>query len=107
MRVAPDAKTWAAVELWWAAPTHVGQDRLACFDRRRTVFAVMLPGARPGARAERLSLLPGLPEEFVVVHVHAVGPFHHQAGIPQQQQDLSILILPDTVICLDIFFPTT
>ena len=32
----------------------VGQDRLACFDRRRTVFAVMLSGAR----AERLSLLP-------------------------------------------------
>ena len=28
MRVAPDVKTWAAVELWrwWAAPTHVGED---------------------------------------------------------------------------------
>ena len=62
MRVAPDAKVWAAVELWqwWAAPTHVGQDRLACFDRRRTVFAVMLSGAR----AERLALVPRLPEEL-------------------------------------------
>ena len=62
MRVAPDAKTWAAVELWqwWAAPTHVGQDRRACLDRRRTVFAVMLSGAR----TERLALLPRLPEEL-------------------------------------------
>ena len=62
MRVAPDAKTWAAVELWqwWAAPTHVGQDRLACLDRRRTVFAMMLSGAR----TERLDLLPRLPEEL-------------------------------------------
>ena len=62
MRVAPDAKTWAAVELWqwWAAPTHVGQDRRACLDRRRTVFAVMLSGAR----AERLALLLRLPEEL-------------------------------------------
>lgn len=62
MRVAPDAKTWAAVELWqwWAAPTHVGRDRRACFDRRRTTFAVMLSGAR----AERSVLLPRLPEEL-------------------------------------------
>ena len=62
MRVAPDAKTWAAVELWqwWAAPTHVGQDRRACIDRRRTVFAVVLSGAR----AERLALVPRLPEEL-------------------------------------------
>ena len=62
MRVAPDAKTWAAVELWqwWAAPTHVGEDRLECLDRRRTVFAVMLSGAR----AEGLALLPRLPEEL-------------------------------------------
>ena len=54
MRVAPDAKTWAAVELWrwWAAPTHVGEDRLACFDQRRTVFAVMLSGARAEQRAK-------------------------------------------------------
>ena len=64
MRVAPDAKTWAAVELWrwWAAPTHVGEDRLACFDRRRTVFAVMLSGAR----AEQRAILPRLPEELWV-----------------------------------------
>ena len=62
MRVAPDAKTWAAVELWlwWAAPTHVGQGRLACVGRRRTVFAVTLSSAR----AERLALLPRLPEEL-------------------------------------------
>ena len=62
MRVAPDAKTWAAVELWqwWSAPTYVGQDRLACLNRRRTVFAVMLSGAR----TERLALLPRLPEEL-------------------------------------------
>ena len=62
MRVAPDAKTWAAVELWrwWAAPTHVEQDRLACLGRRRAIFAVMLSADR----AERLSLLPRLPEEL-------------------------------------------
>ena len=62
MRVAPDAKTWAAVELWrwWAAPTHVGEDRRACFDRRRTVFAVMLSGVR----AEQRAILPRLPEEL-------------------------------------------
>ena len=62
MRVAPDAKTWAAVELWrwWAAPTHVREDRRACVDRRRTVFAVMMSGAR----AERLALLPRFPEEL-------------------------------------------
>ena len=49
-----------AVAVWCAAPTHEGQDRLACLDRRRTVFAVMLLGAR----AERLALLPQLPEEL-------------------------------------------
>ena len=62
MRVAPDAKTWAAVELWrwWAAPTHVGADRVACPDRRATVWTVMLSGVR----AEETAALPHLPEEL-------------------------------------------
>ena len=78
MRVAPDAKTWAAVELWqwWAAPTHVGHDRLACLDRRRTVFAAMLSGAR----AEQLALVPRLPEELWLYTFsflkHAEGPIY-------------------------------
>ena len=73
MRAAPDAKTWAAVEIWqwWAAPTHVGEDRLACYDRRVTVFAVMLSGVR----AEKTATLPGLPEEL---WLHVFGFLKHE-----------------------------
>ena len=73
MRAAPDAKTWAAVAMWqwWAAPTHVGEDRLACYDRRRTVFAVMLSGVR----AEKTAILPGLPEEL---WLHVFGFLKHE-----------------------------
>ena len=73
MRVAPDAKTWAAVEMWqwWAVPTHVGDDRLACYDRLVTVFAVMLSGVR----AEKTATLPGLPEEL---WLHVFGFVKHE-----------------------------
>lgn len=62
MRVAPKAKTWAAVQLWlWFAPPHgVGVVRRACYSRRLATFTVMLSAFR----AAELSLLPRLPEEL-------------------------------------------
>ena len=68
MRAAPDAKTWAAVQLWvwWSPPTGAGyadQDRAVCKPRLDTLFSTMLAGSR-AATAEAL---PALPQELWVV----------------------------------------
>ena len=68
MRAAPDAKTWAAVQLWvwWSPPTGAGyadQDRTVCKPRLSTLFSTMLAGSR-AATAEAL---PALPQELWVV----------------------------------------
>ena len=64
LRAAPDAKTWASVQLWlwWLPPTSftgVG-DRVVCESRQRTLWATMLGGLR----AESDATLPRLPEEL-------------------------------------------
>jgi hypothetical protein len=68
MRAAPDAKTWAAVELWswWSPPTGAGypdQDRAVYRPHLDTLFSTMLAGFR-AATAEAL---PRLPQELWVV----------------------------------------
>jgi hypothetical protein len=68
MRAAPDATTWAAVQLWvwWSPPTGAGyadQDRTVCKPRLGTLFSTMLAGLR-AATAE---VLPALPQELWVV----------------------------------------
>ena len=66
MRVAPDVKTWAAVELWrwWAAPTHVGEDAVL---RASTDVAPFFccDAVWGSSRAERhRATVPRLPEEL-------------------------------------------
>ena len=63
LRAAPDAKTWAGVQLWlwWLPPTSFGDgDRVVCKARVATVWATMLGGFR----AEMTGSLPRLPEEL-------------------------------------------
>ena len=63
LRAAPDAKTWAGVQLWlwWLPPTSFGDgERVVCRARVATVWATMLGGFR----AEQMDSLPGLPEEL-------------------------------------------
>ena len=64
LRAAPDAKTWAGVQLWlwWLPPTAFSGDgdRVVCTTRQRTVWVTMLGGFR----AEETSTLPRLPEEL-------------------------------------------
>ena len=72
LRAAPDAKTWAGVQLWlwWLPPTSFSADaggggsndgqRVVCKSRRLTIWATMLGGLR----AEETSILPRLPEEL-------------------------------------------
>ena len=63
LRAAPDAKTWAGVQLWlwWLPPTSFGDgDRIVCHARVATVWATMLGGFR----AEMTGSLPPLPEEL-------------------------------------------
>ena len=68
LRAAPDAKTWAGVQLWlwWAPPKiHVEEDRLVCYERRVTVWTVMLSAHKA---SEVLDLLPDLePELWLLV----------------------------------------
>ena len=50
-RVAPDARTWAGVELWldWSPPDAAGytdKTRTVCTSRQRTLFVTMLSAAR-------------------------------------------------------------
>jgi hypothetical protein len=68
MRAAPDAKTWAAVQLWvwWSPPTGAGyadKDRAVCRPRLVTLFNTMLAGFR----AANAMGLPPLPQELWVV----------------------------------------
>ena len=69
LRAAPDAKTWAGVQLWlwWLPPTSFSggsyeatDDRTVCESRQLTIWVTMLAGLR----AEKLSTLPRLPEEL-------------------------------------------
>ena len=63
LRAAPDAKTWAGVQLWlwWLPPTSFGDGgRVVCRARVATVWATMLGGFR----AEMTGSLPALPEEL-------------------------------------------
>jgi hypothetical protein len=67
MRAAPDAKTWAAVQLWmwWSGPTGAGytdKGRVVCRPRMVTLFNTMLAVLRAN-KAERL---PSLPQELWV-----------------------------------------
>ena len=68
-RAAPDAKTWAAVQLWlwWLPPTSfsdsVGGDaslQVVCKSRVAAVWTTMLAGLR----TEKMATLPRLPEEL-------------------------------------------
>ena len=68
-RAAPDAKTWAAVQLWlwWLPPTSfsdsVGGDaslQVVCKSRVAAVWTTMLAGLR----TEKVATLPLLPEEL-------------------------------------------
>jgi hypothetical protein len=68
LRAAPDAKTWAAVQLWrwWSPPTGAGyadQERTVCRPRLGTLFNTMLAGVR----AVNANALPPLPQELWVV----------------------------------------
>ena len=64
LRAAPDAKTWADVQLWlwWLPPTSFSGDgdRVVCKSRQLTIWATMLCGFR----AEAFATLPSLPEEL-------------------------------------------
>ena len=64
LRAAPDAKTWAGVQLWlwWLPPTSFSGDgdRVVCSSRQVTIWATMLGGLR----AEEAATLPRLPEEL-------------------------------------------
>ena len=64
LRAAPDAKTWAAVQLWlwWLPPTSFSGDgdRVVCASRQLTVWVATLCGLR----AEKSATLPRLPEEL-------------------------------------------
>ena len=64
LRAAPDAKTWAGVQLWlwWLPPTSFSGDgdRVVCKARKLTVWATVLGGLR----AEETTTLPRLPEEL-------------------------------------------
>ena len=64
LRAAPDAKTWAGVQLWlwWLPPTSFagGGDRVVCKSRVVAVWTTMLAGLR----AERTASVPRLPEEL-------------------------------------------
>ena len=71
LRAAPDAKTWAGVQLWlwWLPPTsfsggaggrNTDDHRVVCKSRQRTVWVTMLCGLR----AEEAATLPRLPEEL-------------------------------------------
>ena len=67
---APDAKTWAGVQLWlwWLPPILFSEGniwrlqpyRVACKSRQRTIWATMLGGLR----AEASAALPGLTQEL-------------------------------------------
>ena len=66
LRAAPDATTWAGVQLWlWWLPPDVlageGEGRVACYDRRVTVWTVMLSAYKA---SEVLKTLPGLEPEL-------------------------------------------
>ena len=65
MRIAPDAKTWAAVQLWlwWLPPTAFisgGDARVVCKSRRVAIWTALLSGYR----GEKFAILPRLPEEL-------------------------------------------
>ena len=64
LRAAPDAKTWAGVQLWlwWLPPTSFSGDgdRVVCRSRQLTLWVTMLGGLR----AEEAATLPRLPEEL-------------------------------------------
>lgn len=69
LRAAPDANTWAGVQLWlwWLPPTSfVGvvssgiNHRVVCKSRKLTIWVTMLGGLR----AEESDTLPSLPEEL-------------------------------------------
>lgn len=68
MRAAPDATTWAALQLWfwWSPPTGAGytnrdgvckDDRIICSSRHATLFNTMVAGSQ-AATAGRLQELP-------------------------------------------------
>ena len=68
MRAAPDATTWAAVQLWfwWSPPTGAGytnrggickDGRIVCSSRHATLFTTMVGGSQ-AASAGRLQVLP-------------------------------------------------
>ena len=64
LRAAPDAKTWAGVQLWlwWLPPTSFQSsgDRVVCKSRQLAIWTTMLCGLR----AEKAAILPHLPEEL-------------------------------------------
>ena len=73
LRAAPNAKTWASVQLWlwWLAPTSFSDGtRLVCRSRVATIWATMLAGYR----AETCEILLGLPEEL---WLHMFGFLKH------------------------------
>ena len=68
MRAAPDAKTWAAVELWlwWSPPTEAGYTNRAgvCKDARivcQTRHATLYTTTMAGSEAVKANTLPPLP----------------------------------------------
>ena len=70
LRAAPDAKTWAGVQLWlwWLPPTSFSrgsssnnnEHRVVCKSRLATIWTTMLAGFH----AEKSATLPRLPEEL-------------------------------------------
>ena len=82
LRAAPDAKTWAGVQLWhwWLPPTCFGKHgaadgrdddgRAVCKSRVATVWSTMLSGLH----AEQSAALPHLPEEL---WLHMFGFLKH------------------------------
>ena len=82
MRVAPDATTWAAVELWlwWLPPTELelrneddGYDRVVCNSRQTTIWTTMLSAYNA---SEVLETLPDLEPEL---WLHIFGFVKHDA----------------------------